>query len=144
MGSAAALAIVAKLAPIIADAMAPEVAALFKSLPLGLVATAPNSDVEVAVAANIARAMPAVTAATFAKLKNKIGIAVAIYATDHPGDNLQSDAAWMDIQSTSIAGIDAEGLDATQIAVSTLRQMVASGIELYRAGIGAKALTVRE
>ena len=39
MGSAAALAIVAKLAPIIADAMAPEVAALFKSLPLGLVAT---------------------------------------------------------------------------------------------------------
>jgi hypothetical protein len=144
MGSAAALAIVAKLAPIIADAMAPEVAALFKSLPSGLVASAPNSDVEVGVAANLARAMPAVTAAMFVTIKNKIGIAVAIYATDHPGDNLQSDAAWMDIQSMAQAGIDAEGLDASQLAVSTIRQMVASGIELHRAGIGTKALTVRE
>jgi hypothetical protein len=143
MGSAAALAIVGKLAPIIADAMAPEVAALFKSIPSGMVASAPNSDIEIAVAANIARAMPAVTAATFATLKNKIGLAVAIYATDHPGDPLQSDAAWMDIQSMAQAGIDAEGLDATQIAVSTIRQMVASGIELYRAGIGARALTVK-
>jgi len=142
MSSGAALAIVAKLAPIIADAMAPEVAALFKSLPTGLVASAPNSDVEVAVAANLARAMPAVTAAMFVTIKNKIGIAVAIYATDHPGDNLQSDAAWMDIQSMAQAGIDAEGLDASQLPVSTLRQMVASGIELHRAGIGTKALTV--
>jgi hypothetical protein len=142
MGSAAAIAIVKQLAPIVADAMAPEVAALFKSLPFGLVAAAPNSDVEVAVAANIARAMPAVTAAMFATVRNKIGIAVAIYATAHPGDDLQSDAAWMDIQSMAQAGIDAEGLDATQLPVSTLRQLVASGIELYRAGIGARALTV--
>src|SRR5208337_4283031 len=125
MSSAAALAIVEKFAPIIADAMAPEVAALFKSLPSGLVAAAPNSDVEVAVAANVARAMPAVTAAMFATIKNKIGIAVAIYATEHPDDSLQSDAAWMDIQSMAQAGIDAEGLDASQIAVSTIRQMVA-------------------
>ncbi|HKN11992.1 MAG TPA: hypothetical protein VJX68_02260 [Candidatus Binatus sp.] len=143
MSSAAALAIVEKFAPIIADAMAPEVAALFKSLPSGLVTSAPNSDVEVAVAANVARAMPAVTAAMFATIKNKIGIAVAIYATEHPDDSLQSDAAWMDIQSMAQAGIDAEGLDASQIAVSTIRQMVASGIELYRAGIGTRALTVR-
>ena len=71
MGSAAALAIVAKLAPIIADAMAPEVAKLFKSLPFGLVAAAPNSDVEIGVAANIARAMPAVTAAMFATTKTR-------------------------------------------------------------------------
>jgi hypothetical protein len=142
MGSAAAIAIVGKLAPIIADAMAPEVAALFRSLPFGLVAAAPNSDVEVAVAANIARAMPAVTAAMFATIRNKIGIAVAIYATEHPGDDLQSDAAWMDIQSMARAGIEAEGLDAAQIPLSTLRQMVASGIELYRAGLGARALTV--
>ncbi|HLX05058.1 MAG TPA: hypothetical protein VKR28_05955, partial [Candidatus Binatus sp.] len=77
MGSAAAIAIVAKLAPIIADAMAPEVAELFKSLPFGLVAAAPNSDVEIAVAANIARAMPAVTSAMFATIRNKIGVAVA-------------------------------------------------------------------
>jgi hypothetical protein len=142
MGSAAAIAIVGKLAPIIADAMAPEVAALFRSLPFGLVAAAPNSDVEVAVAANIARAMPAVTAAMFATIRNKIGIAVAIYATEHSGDDLQSDAAWMDIQSMAQAGIEAEGLDAAQIPLSTLRQMVASGIELYRAGLGARALTV--
>jgi len=87
--------------------------------------------------------MPAVTAAMFATIKNKIGIAVAIYATEHPDDSLQSDAAWMDIQSMAQAGIDAEGLDASQIAVSTIRQMVASGIELYRAGIGTRALTVR-
>jgi len=142
MGSAAAIAIVAKLAPIIADAMAPEVAELFKSLPFGLVAAAPNSDVEIAVAANIARAMPAVTAAMFATIRNKIGVAVAIYATEHLGDDLQSDAAWMNIQSMAQAGIHAEGLDASLIAVSTIRQMIASGIELYRAGIGTKALTV--
>jgi len=142
MGSAAAIAIVAKLAPIIADAMAPEVAELFKSLPFGLVAAAPNSDVEIAVAANIARAMPAVTSAMFATIRNKIGVAVAIYATEHLGDDLQSDAAWMNIQSMAQAGIHAEGLDASLIAVSTIRQMIASGIELYRAGIGTKALTV--
>jgi hypothetical protein len=142
VGSAAALAIVGKLAPIIADAMAPEVAALFKSLPFGLVAAAPNSDVEIAVAANLARAMPAVTSAMFSTIRNKIGVAVAIYATEHLGDDLQSDAAWMDIQSMAQAGIHAEGLDASLIAVSTIRQMVASGIELYRAGIGTKALTV--
>jgi hypothetical protein len=124
--------------------MAPEVAALFKSLPFGLVAAAPNSDVEVAVAANIARAMPAVTAAMFATVRNKIGIAVAIYATEHLADDLQSDAAWMDIQSMAQAGIESEGLDASQLPISTLRQMVASGIELYRAGIGARALTVRK
>ena len=143
MGSAAAIAIVARLAPVIADAIAPEVAALFRSLPFGLVAAAPNSEVEIAVAANIARAMPAVTAAMFATVRNKIGIAVAIYATEHPGDDLQSDAAWMDIQSMAQVGIHAEGLDASLIAVSTMRQMVASGIELYRAGIGARALTVQ-
>jgi len=142
MGSAAALAIVAKLAPIVIDAMAPEVASLFKSLPFGLVAAAPNSDIEVAVAANVARAMPAVTAAVFATIRNKIGIAVAIYATGHLGDDLQSDAAWMDIQALAQTGIHAEGLDASLIPVSTMRQMVASGIELYRAGIGTKALTV--
>jgi hypothetical protein len=144
MASAVAIAIVARLAPVIAEAMAPEVANLFKSLPIGLVAAAPNSDVEIGVAANIARAMPAVTAEMFATIRNKIGIAVAIYATEHPGDDLQSDASWMDIQSMAQAGVNAEGLDASQIPVSTLRQMVASGIELYRAGIGAKALTVQK
>jgi hypothetical protein len=86
--------------------------------------------------------MPAVTAAMFVTIKNKIGVAVAIYATEHPGDDLQSDAAWMDIQSTAAAGIDDEGLSGARIPISTLRQMIASGIEMYRAGIGTSALTV--
>ena len=140
--SAAALAIVEKFGPIIADAMAPEVAALFKSLPAGLVASAPNSDVEVAVAANIAKAMPAVTAAMFATIKNKIGIAVAIYATDHPGDKMETQVCWIDIAAHATAGIAAEGLDVPMIPATTYWQMILSGIELYRAGIGTKALTV--
>ena len=63
----------------------------------------------------------------FSTIRNKIGVAVAIYATERPGDDLQSDAAWMDIQSIAQAGIHAEGLDASLIAVSTIRQMVALG-----------------
>ncbi|MGA7873253.1 MAG: hypothetical protein WCA22_20370 [Candidatus Binatus sp.] len=143
MGSTAALAIVSKLAPLIIDAMAPEVQSLLKSLPGGLLKLAPPPlDVEVAVAANIAKAMPAVTAATLATLRNKIGAAVAIYATEHPGDNLESQACWVDIAAAASAGIAAEGLEPAQIPSSTYWQMILSGLELYRAGLGARALTV--
>jgi hypothetical protein len=48
----------------------------------------------------------------------------------------------MDIQSMSLMSIAEEGLDTTKIPVSTLRQMVSSGIELHRAGAGTKALSV--
>ena len=102
----------------------------------------PAIDIEVAVAANLLRAMPAFTAGVYSTIKSKIGIAVAIYATAHPGDSLEGDAAWMDIQSLSIAAIADEGLDTSKIPLSTIRQMVSSGIELYRAGAGVKALTV--
>ena len=77
----------------------------------------------------------------FTTIRKKIGIAVAIYATEHHGDDCNP-TPLDGYQSMAQAGINAEGLDASKIPVSTLRQMVASGIELYRAGIGAKALTV--
>jgi hypothetical protein len=132
-----------KATPVIIGALAPEIQKLLAILPANTVKVVPPSiDIEVAVAANLLKAMPAFTAGVYSTIKSKIGIAVAIYATAHPGDNLQSDAAWMDIQSLSVAAIADEGLDTSKIPLSTLRQMVSSGIELHRAGAGVKALTV--
>ena len=143
MGSAAALAIVSKFAPLIVGRDGAGGRSLFKSLAARTAWLAPPPlDVEVAVAANIAKAMPAVTAAMLATLKNKIGTAVAIYATEHPGDNLESQACWVDIAAAASAGIAAEGLEPAQIPSSTYWQMILSGLELYRAGLGATALTV--
>lgn len=141
--SGLALDAIEKAAPVIIDAMTPEIQKLIAALPLNTVKVVPPAiDVEVAVAANLQRAMPAFSAAIFSTVKSKIGIAVAIYATEHPDDQLESDAAWIDIQSMALVAIEDEGLDTTKIALSTLRQMVASGIELYRAGAGVRALTV--
>ena len=138
-----ALDAIEKAAPVIVGALAPEIQKLLASIPSNTVKVVPPAiDVEVAVAANLMRAMPAFTAGIYATVKSKIGIAVAIYATEHPGDALESDAAWMDIQSMAVAAIAEEGLDTSRIPVSTLRQMVASGVELHRAGAGVRALTV--
>jgi len=138
-----ALDAIEKAAPVIVGALAPEIQKLLASIPSNTVKVVPPAiDVEVAVAANLMRAMPAFSAGIYATVKSKIGIAVAIYATEHPGDPLESDAAWMDIQSMAVAAIAEEGLDTTRIPVSTLRQMVASGVELHRAGAGVRALTV--
>ena len=138
-----ALDAIEKAAPVIVGALAPEIQKLLASIPSNTVKVVPPAiDVEVAVAANLMRAMPAFSAGIYATVKSKIGIAVAIYATEHPGDPLESDAAWMDIQSMAVAAIAEEGLDPTKISVSTLRQMVASGVELHRAGAGVRALTV--
>ena len=138
-----ALDAIEKAAPVIIGALAPEIQKLLASIPSNTVKVVPPAiDVEVAVAANLMRAMPAFSAGIYATVKSKIGIAVAIYATEHPGDPLESDAAWMDIQSMAVAAIAEEGLDTTRIPVSTLRQMVASGVELHRAGAGVRALTV--
>ena len=138
-----ALDAIEKAAPVIIGALAPEIQKLLASIPSNTVKVVPPAiDVEVAVAANLMRAMPAFSAGIYATVKSKIGIAVAIYATEHPGDPLESDAAWMDIQSMAVAAIAEEGLDPTRIPVSTLRQMVASGVELHRAGAGVRALTV--
>ena len=138
-----ALDAIEKAAPVIVGALAPEIQKLLASIPSNTVKVVPPAiDVEVAVAANLMRAMPAFSAGIYATVKSKIGIAVAIYATEHSGDPLESDAAWMDIQSMAVAAIAEEGLDPTRIPVSTLRQMVASGVELHRAGAGVRALTV--
>lgn len=138
-----ALDVIEKAAPVIISALAPEVQAMLAKLPAGTVKVVPPSiDVEAAVASNLLKAMPAFTAAIYATIKLQIGVAVAIYATEHPSDPLQSDIAWVDIQAMVRAAIGAEGLDAGKIPVSTLRQMVASGIELHRAGAGTKALSV--
>jgi hypothetical protein len=138
-----ALDAIEKAAPVIVGALAPEIQKLLASIPSNTVKVVPPAiDVEVAVAANLMRAMPAFSAGIYATVKSKIGIAVAIYATEHPGDPLESDAAWMDIQSMAVAAIAEEGLDTSRIPVSTLRQMVASGVELHRAGAGVRALTV--
>ncbi len=138
-----ALNAIEKAAPVIVGALALEIQKLLASIPSNTVKVVPPAiDVEVAVAANLMRAMPAFSAGIYATVKSKIGIAVAIYATEHPGDPLESDAAWMDIQSMAVAAIAEEGLDPTKIPVSTLRQMVASGVELHRAGAGVRALTV--
>ena len=138
-----ALDAIEKATPVIIGALAPEIQKLLAMLPANTVKVVPPSiDIEVAVAANLLNAMPAFTAGVYSTIKSKIGVAVAIYVTAHPGDNLQSDVAWMDIQSLSIAAIADEGLDTSKIPLSTLRQMVSSGIELHRAGAGVKALTV--
>ena len=138
-----ALDAIERAAPVIIGALAPEIQKLLASIPSNTVKVVPPAiDVEVAVAANLMRAMPAFSAEIYSTVKSKIGIAVAIYATEHPGDPLESDAAWMDIQSMAVAAIAEEGLDPTRIPVSTLRQMVASGVELHRAGAGVRALTV--
>ena len=136
-----ALDAIEKAAPVIISALAPEIQKLLAMLPSETVKVVPPAiGVEVAVAANLLRALPAFSAEIFSTIRSKIGIAVAIFATNHPGDDLESDAAWMDIQSMALAAIAEEGLDTSKIALSTLRQMVASGIELFRAGAGVRAL----
>jgi hypothetical protein len=138
-----ALDAIEKAAPVIVAAMAPEVQKLFATLPANTVKVVPPAiDIEVAIAANLQHAMPAFSAEIFATVKSKIGIAVAIYATEHPDETLEDDAAWIDIQSMALTAIADEGLDPAKIPLSTLRQMVASGIELYRAGAGVRALRV--
>jgi len=144
-GAVAVLALdaIEKAAPVIIRAMAPEIQKLLKMLPANTVKVVPPSiDIEVAVASNLLNALPAFSASIYSTIKSKIGIAVAVYATDHPGDNLEGDAAWIDIQSMSVAAIAAEGLDTVKLPISTLRQMVSSGIELHRAGAGVQALII--
>ena len=140
-----ALDAIEKAAPVIVSAMAPQIQKLIAALPMNTVKVVPPAiDIEVAVAANLQKAMPAFSGEIYATVKSRIGIAVAIYATEHPADDLESDPAWMDIQSMALTAIAEEGLDINKIPPSTLRQMVASGIELHRAGAGIRALSVGE
>jgi hypothetical protein len=143
MASGVILATVEELAPIVIKTLAPEIQAALAALPTGTVKVVPPQiDVEVAVGNVLADAMPAFGAAIYKTIREKIGVAVAIYATGHPGDDLQGDAAWEDIQSMSLAAIAEEGLDAFMIPIAVVRQIVASGIVIHMAGLGTKALTV--
>ena len=95
-----ALDAIEKATPVIIGALAPEIQKLLAIIPANTVKVVPPSiDIEVAVAANLLKAMPAFTAGVYSTIKSKIGVAVAIYVTAHPGDSLQSDVAWIDIQS---------------------------------------------
>lgn len=140
----AALAAVEKLAPVIISALEPELEKVLSSLPAGMVAThpaAPAISVETAVASNLVKAGGAWSADMYAKAKSIIGDNIAVYKTVHPQDDLQGDAAWEDILAASQVKILKLGLVVDDIPRSTMWQMILSGIEEYRAGLGTKALT---
>jgi hypothetical protein len=143
MGSSAALAIVEKVAPLIWDAISPDVTKLVQSLNPGLFSvTPPDIDPEAAVAKLIQDAMPAISAAELNVIKNKIGTAVAVYATDPSHTDVTSDVAWVDISALAWQGIEDQGLDSSKIPTIVWRQMLSSGICMFKAGIGAQALSV--
>jgi len=142
-GSAAALKIVETLAPIIWQAISPDVTKLAQSLVPGLVSvTPPNIDPEVAVAKLLSEKMPAISAVELNIIKGKIGTAVAEYATEPSHTDVTSDVAWVDISALACAGIEAQGLDSSKIPLIVFRQMISSGICMYLAGIGVQALNV--
>jgi hypothetical protein len=137
--------LIEQLAPIAIAALEPVLKNILTNLPANMVAlgpAAPAVDVEAAVASNLVKKMPAITAAEFTKIKAMIGTAIAIYKTDHPSDDLQSELAWIDILARASAGITAEGIVVSAIPPSTQWQMVLSGVEMYLAGLGTKALAV--
>jgi len=147
MSSAVALGVVEKLAPIVLAALGPELEKALSSLPTGMVPVAPATaaiGVETAVAANLVKAVPAAGAAEYAKIKTQIGQSVAIYKTEHPDDDLQMQVAWIDILARASAGISAEGIVVSAIPPATIWQMVLSGVEMYLAGLGTKALIIEK
>jgi ammonia channel protein AmtB len=130
---------------------APEVVAALEKLPVGMVPVAPATPaitVETSVAKNLVADVPAAGASEYTKIKAQIGEAIAIYVTEHGADDLATgglnQAAWVDILSRASAAITQEGIVVSAIKPSTIWQMVLSGIEMYRAGLGARALTVEK
>lgn len=142
-GSAAALKIVETLAPIIWQAISPEVTKLVQGLNPGLVSvTPPDIDPEAAVAKLLQEKMPAISAAELNVIKNKVGTAVAEYATDPSHTDVTTDIAWVDISALAWQGIEGQGLDASKIPTVVFDQLISSGICMYLAGIGVQALNV--
>jgi len=145
IAGAAALTAIETLAPIAIAALEPVLKNILTNLPANMVAlgpAAPAVTVEAAVASNLVKKMPAVTADEYAKIKTMIGVAVAIYKTDHPEDDLQDEISWVDILARASVGITKEGIVVSAIPPSTQWQMVLSGVEMYLAGLGTKALAV--
>jgi hypothetical protein len=142
-GSSAAIAIVEKLAPLIWDAISPEVTKLVQGLNPGLVSVSPpDIDPEAAVAKLLQAKMPAISAAELNVIKNKVGTAVAQYASDSSHTDVTTDAAWVDISALAWQGIEGQGLDASKIPTIVFDQLISSGICMYLAGIGVQALNV--
>lgn len=147
VSASALLAIVEQWAPVILKALQPVLNDIWTKLSAGMVSLNPISPavtVETAVAANLVKKMPAVTAAEYAHIKTQIGEAIAVYATEHPDDDLQGDVAWVDIAARAYLGIAQEGLVTADLPRSTFQQMLMSGLEMYRAGLGLKALAVEK
>jgi hypothetical protein len=141
----AAIAAAEKLAPIIIADLEPELAALLKKLPAGMVSTSPASpavNVEAAVMKNLVDAVPAANEPMQTTFKRQLGQAIAVYMTDKPGADLQSEATWTDIMARAEEGWTREGIVVSQIPFTTRWQMFYSGVEMYRAGLGTRALSV--
>ena len=140
-----------------AQAVAPEIIKalptitqdLLAKLPAGTVKVVPpDIDSQVAVASELQKAIPVFSADVFKTACEKIGIAVALYDSELKDGarqaDLQSDAAWIDIQSRALVAIGEEGIDTARIPLILLRQMISTGIVMFMAGNGAKALTVEK
>jgi hypothetical protein len=143
----AAIAAAEKLAPIIIANLEPELAAVLKNLPAGMVSTSPASPavtVEAAVAHNLVEAVPLGNQEVYEKLKKQIGQAIAVYMTDKPGADLQSEITWADIMARAEDGWTRGGIVVSEIPFTTRWQMLYSGIEMYRAGLGTRALAVEK
>ena len=111
----------------------------------GLVAPAtPALNVETAIAANLVKAVPAANQAMFAKFKQQIGQAIAVYMTINPDADLQAENVQVDIMARAEEGWTREGIVVGDIAFTTRWAMVYDGVEMYRAGLGAKPLSVEK
>ena len=143
----AAIAAAEKLAPIIIADLEPALAAILKKLPAGMVSTSPASpamNVEASVTHNLVEAVPAANQPMYETFKRQIGQAIAVYMTDKPDADLQSEATWADIMARAEEGWTREGIVVSQIPFTTRWQMFYSGIEMYRAGLGTRALSVEK
>jgi hypothetical protein len=142
----AAVAAAEKLAPVIIAGLEPELAKVLTSLSGKInVSTSPASPavtVEASVAKNLVAAVPAANDAMYAKFKTQIGQAIAVYMTDKPDADLQDTVTWVDIMARAEEGWTREGIVVSAIAFTTRWQMFYSGIEMYRAGLGTRPLTV--
>ncbi len=145
---AAAVAAAGKLAPIIIAGLEPELEKVLTSLEGKInVSTSPASPavtVEAAVAKNLVDAVPAASDAMYAKFKAQIGQAIAVYMTMNPDADLQSELVWTDIMARAEEGWTREGIVVSDIAFTTRWQMFYSGVEMYRAGLGTRPLSVEK
>lgn len=138
------------------NALAPEIQNLLHSLPAALAPAATpvgeSSGIgpQASVLANLAKAMPDITADIFNKMTKQIGEGIAAAATAYevanPSANIKeyitSSQGYQAAATLAEAGFKASGLDTTMIPSNSLLQMISSGIEMYVAGVGAQSIKV--